>query len=150
MLLHAYLPVCVCVCVSHSSGVGKREASRKTWANSEPDVNNWGGQEGREWLLQYSYVILTWLPATRPCAHCLWSPTDDWGCNVMSSSSSSISSFLSFSHLPTICLLLSFSFAISPLAYFLSFLLPSTSFHLLLICCHLSEEYGRPVGQIPL
>lgn len=81
-----FMSICPSVCVSHSfSGVLERNASSKSWANSEPDVNNWGGQEAREWLLQYSYVILTWLPATRPCTQYLWSLTDDWGCNAVSS-----------------------------------------------------------------
>lgn len=80
--------VCLSICLCFSlvfPGVVERKASSKSWANSEPDINNWGGQEGREWLLQYSYVILTWLPATRPCAQYLWSLTDDWECNAVSS-----------------------------------------------------------------
>lgn len=86
-ILHHFY-VCASVFVSRwFSGVLERNASGESWANSEPHINNWGGQEAREWLLQYSYVILTWLPATRPCAQYLWSLTDDWGCNAMSSSS---------------------------------------------------------------
>lgn len=102
-----FMSICPSVCVSHSfSGVLERNASSKSWANSEPDVNNWGGQEAREWLLQYSYVILTWLPATRPCTQYLWSLTDDWGCNAVSSPLSPFSSHYTFSHLPSICHLL--------------------------------------------
>lgn len=81
-----FISVCPSVCVPHLfSGVVERKASSKSWAKSEPDINNWEGQEGREWLLQYSYVILTWLPASRPCTQYLWSLTDDWGCNAVSS-----------------------------------------------------------------
>lgn len=113
---------CLFVCVSHLfSGVVERKASRKSWGNSEPDINNWGGQEGREWLLQYSYVILTWLPATRPCTQYLWSLTDDWGCNAASSPNLLLlhlpffPSLCTFSHLPSICYLLSFSTPSLPL-----------------------------------
>lgn len=91
-----FMSVCPSVCVSQLfSGVVERKASSKSWANSEPDINNWGGQEGREWLLQYSYVILTWLPATRPYTQYLWSLTDDWGCNA-----ASFLSLLLLLHLP--------------------------------------------------
>lgn len=104
-----FTSICPSVCVSQLfSGVLERNASSKSWANSEPDVNNWGGQEAREWLLQYSYVILTWLPATRPCTHYLWSLTDDWGCNAVSSPIpflplSPFPSHYTFSHLLSIC-----------------------------------------------
>lgn len=153
-----FMSICPSVCVSHSfSGVLERNASSKSWANSEPDVNNWGGQEAREWLLQYSYVILTWLPATRPCTQYLWSLTDDWGCNAVSSPIPFLPTiplffplyiFSSPVHMPppfsppspSLCCLSS-----CPLLF-----LSATSSHPLLICCHLSEDYGMPMGQIQL
>lgn len=56
------------------------------------------------------------------------------------------------SNLLSICHLLSF-FTPFPLSHFFfcpPLLPPATSFHPLLICCHLSEEYGIPMGQIQL
>lgn len=96
LFLLFFVCLSICLCFSLVSGVVERRASSKSWANSEPDINNWGGQEGREWLLQYSYVILTWLPATCPCTQYLWSLTDDWGCNA----ASSLSPLLLLLHLP--------------------------------------------------
>lgn len=95
------------ICFCRGSG---KEGLRKSWANSELDINNWGGQEGREWLLQYSYVILTWLPATRPCTVLMKSHR--WlrmQCCIPPQPPPATSPFSSpciFSHLPSICHLL--------------------------------------------
>lgn len=77
---------CPSIYVSH---LFSRLVERKVSSKVEPTLSQTliieEGRRGGEWLLQYSYVILTWLPATRPCTQYLWSLTDDWGCNAVSS-----------------------------------------------------------------